>query len=101
LEEILLIAKDVGLDVNIETYQIFEEKAKELGLVDELGSKDEVIAYIEGKEGIKADVVKYKKEETLLDVLSKVLSKQSFFAGKGIGSALLDKKIASTVSIST
>src|SRR3990167_3268984 len=30
LEEILLIAKDVGLDVNIETYQIFEEKAKEL-----------------------------------------------------------------------
>ena len=76
-------------------------QAKELGLVDELGSKDEVIAYIEGKEGIKADVVKYKKEETLLDVLSKVLSKQSFFAGKGIGSALLDKKIASTVSIST
>ena len=32
MEEILLIAKDVGLDVNIETYQIFEEKAKELGL---------------------------------------------------------------------
>ncbi|HCJ84902.1 MAG TPA: hypothetical protein DHV41_05970 [Parachlamydiales bacterium] len=30
MEEILLIAKDVGLDVNIETYQIFEEKAKEL-----------------------------------------------------------------------
>ena len=76
-------------------------QAKELGLVDELGSKDEVIAYIERNVGIKADVVEYKKEETLLDVLSKVLSKQSFFAGKGIGSALLDKKIASTISIST
>lgn len=76
-------------------------QAKDLGLVDEMGGKDEVIAYIERKEGIKADVVEYKKEETLFDVLSKVLSRQSFFAGKGIGSALLDRKIASTVSIST
>ncbi len=30
LEEILLIAKDVGLQVNIDAYQILEEKAKEL-----------------------------------------------------------------------
>jgi alanyl-tRNA synthetase len=30
LEEVLLIAKDAGLEVNIETFQILEEKAKEL-----------------------------------------------------------------------
>ena len=76
-------------------------QAKELGLVDELGSKDEVISYIEKKEKIKAEVVEYKKEKTLLDVLSRVLSKQSFFIGKGIGSSLLGKKDVSTVSIKT
>lgn len=30
LEEILLIAKDTGLEVNLETYQLLEEQAKEL-----------------------------------------------------------------------
>ena len=76
-------------------------QAKELGLVDELGSKDEAIAYIEGKEKIKAEIVEYKKEEGLLDILGDVMGKQSFFVGKGIGSSLLDRKIASTISIST
>lgn len=66
-------------------------QAKELGLVDELGGKDEVIGYIEKKEGIKAEVVEYKKEKTLFDVLSKVLSQQSFSIGRGIGSSLFDK----------
>ena len=76
-------------------------QAKELGLVDELGSKDEVISYIEKKEKIKVEVVEYKKEKTLLDVLSSVLSKQSFFIGKGIGSALFDRKSISSASITT
>lgn len=75
-------------------------QAKELGLVDELGGKDDAIRYIEKKEGIKADIVEYKKEKTILDVLSKVLSKQSFFVGQGIGSALLDKR-TSSISITT
>ncbi len=76
-------------------------QAKELGLVDELGGKDEVIAYIEKKERIKADVVEYEKEKTIFDILSKVLSKQSFFVGKGIGSSLFDRKDVSTISITT
>lgn len=76
-------------------------QAKELGLVDELGGKDEVIGYIEKKEGIKAEIVEYKKEKTLLDVLSKVMSRQSFFVGKGIGSSLLDRGAAAGVSITT
>jgi len=76
-------------------------QAKELGLVDQIGGKEEVIAYIEKKEGIKAEVVEYKKETGLLDVLSKVLSRQSFFVGQGIGSSLFDKRVVSTVSIRT
>ena len=76
-------------------------QAKELGLVDELGSKDEVINYIGKKQGIKAELVEYKKEKTLFDVLSKVAAHQSFFVGKGIGSAMLDRKAASAVSITT
>lgn len=74
-------------------------QAKELGLVDELGGKDEVIRYIEKKESIKVEIVEYKKEKTLLDLLSKVLSKQSFFVGRGIGSALFGN--AATFSITT
>ena len=76
-------------------------QAKELGLVDELGGKDEVVSYIEKKEGIKADIVEYKKEKSLFDVLSKVLSRQSFFVGKGIGSAFFDKRAGSSISITT
>ncbi|MEK6983449.1 MAG: signal peptide peptidase SppA [Nanoarchaeota archaeon] len=76
-------------------------QAKELGLIDELGGFDETIAYIEKKEKITAEIAEYKKEKTLLDVLSKVLSKQSFFVGKGIGSSLFDRKIQSSITITT
>ena len=76
-------------------------QAKELGLVDELGGKEEVINYIERKEGITAELVEYKKEKTLFEVLSQVMSKQSFFVGKGIGSSLFDTRAVSTVSITT
>ena len=71
-------------------------QAKELGLVDELGGKDEVIEYIEKKEGIKVDIVEYKKEKGLLDILSNVLSKQSFFVGKGIGSSIFEKTLTAS-----
>ena len=74
-------------------------QAKELGLIDEIGGKDEVVRYIEKKEEIKAELVDYKKEKTLLDLLSEVLGRQSFFVGKGIGSSLLDGKMASNFEI--
>ena len=76
-------------------------QAKELGLVDEIGSKDEVVKYIEKKDGIEAEVIEYKKEKTLFEILSEVFSRQSFFVGRGIGSAFLDKKAAASISITT
>lgn len=76
-------------------------QAKDLGLVDELGGKDEVIRYVEKKDGITAELVEYKTEKTLLELLSEVLGKQSFFVGRGIGSSLFDQKDVSTISITT
>ena len=74
-------------------------EAKELGLVDELGGKDEAIKYIESKENIKAELVEYEKEKGFLEALSGVMNENSFFVGKGIGSALFQSK--STVTITT
>ena len=68
-------------------------QAKELGLVDELGGRDEAIRYIEQKEGITAEIVEYKTEKGLLELLSDVISKQSFFIGKGIGSSFFENKV--------
>ena len=76
-------------------------QAKDFGLVDELGGKEDAIRYIEKKEGITAEIVEYKKSASLFEILSKVMSRQSFFVGKGIGSSLLDKKVSSSVSIIT
>ncbi|MEK6967182.1 MAG: hypothetical protein AABX51_00970, partial [Nanoarchaeota archaeon] len=76
-------------------------QAKDYGLVDELGGKAEVISYIEKKESITADVVEYKKHRGLIDVLGDALSQSSFYVGKGIGSAFVDKSVSSTVSINT
>ena len=72
-------------------------EAKELGLIDEVGGKDEAIRYIEAKENIEAEVVEYEKEKGFLEVLSGVMNENSFFAGKGIGSSLFQSK--STVTI--
>ncbi len=76
-------------------------QAKDNGLVDELGGKDEVINYIEKKEGIIADVVEYKKESGFFDLFSSELSKSSFFVGKGIGSSLLESRASNSISITT
>lgn len=77
-------------------------EAKELGLVDELGSKDEVINYVEAKIGEKAELVEYKKEKGFFGSLGEVMSESSFFIGRGIGNSLFAKsKLADSLSIST
>ena len=76
-------------------------EAKELGLVDVLGSKDEVIKIIEDNINETVKIVEYKKEKTLFDVFSRVFSEQSFFVGKGIGDAILNKRLSNEVTITT
>jgi len=77
-------------------------EAKDLGLVDELGGRDEVIAYVEEQIGEDADFVTYEKKKGFFESLSKIFNENSFYIGKGIGNSLFTKaKLADTVSIST
>ena len=77
-------------------------EAKDLGLVDELGSEDEVINYIEKQIGEKAYIVEYKQAKGFLSSLSQVMSEKFFYIGKGIGNSFFTKaKLANSVSILT
>lgn len=74
------------------TGQFFIGKdAKDLGLVDELGSRDEVIAYVESQIGEEADFVMYTTNKGLLAALSGVMDEKFFFIGRGIGSAFFSE----------
>src|SRR3989338_5267196 len=66
-------------------------EAFELGLVDELGSSDEVKKYVEKQICQEPDFVKYKTEKGFLAALSGIMKEKSFFVGKGIGSAFFSK----------
>ncbi len=77
-------------------------EAKDLGLVDELGGREEVINYIEKQIGEDVDIVEYKREKGFFAALSGVLKENSFYIGKGIGNAFFTKaKLADIISIST
>ena len=76
------------------------DEAKDLGLVDELGSRDEVISYLEKKLGQKVEFVKYKKPTGFFAALSQAMDEKSFFVGKGIGSTLF-AQTEKPVTIST
>ena len=77
-------------------------EAKELGLVDELGGREEVIAYVEEKIGEEADFVNSEAEKGLFESLGKIFNENSFYIGKGIGNSLFTKaKLKDSVSIST
>ncbi len=67
-------------------------EAQRLGLVDELGSKDEVIAYIEKQEDIKVEIVKYKTSTDFWELFGAAMGEQSFNIGQGIGDALTREK---------
>ena len=76
--------------------------AKKLGLVDELGGRDEVIAYVEDQIGEDADFVKYETSKGFFESLSKLFNENFFYIGKGIGNSLFTKaKLADSISIST
>jgi len=66
-------------------------QAKDLGLVDQVGSKDEVEDYL--KELLNAteiNYVQYLKPPGFLEALTGVLSKGFFYMGKGIASGLVE-----------
>ncbi len=67
------------------------KEAKDLGLVDELGTKEEAINYIEKQLEIKANIREYKREIGLFDLLFSMQSQRSYLFGKGMGASLIDR----------
>jgi len=65
------------------------EEAKELGMVDVLGNKDDAVKLIEKELNITAKPVEYREKRRLIDVLSELFSTQSYRVGQGIGSSLV------------
>lgn len=76
-------------------------EAHTLGLVDELGGKDEVVAYVEQVENIQVDFVDYKPKKGLSELFGSVIGEQSFHVGEGIGHALTSQKPVSQLNILT
>lgn len=76
-------------------------EAKELGLIDVLGNKDDAVKIIEDKFNITADLVEYKEKKTFMDIISDVFSRQSFRVGQGIGSSLFRESLVNDLSIYT
>lgn len=64
-------------------------EAKELGLVDELGGKEEAINKVKELAGIKeASIVTYQKRSSIFDLFSNTIAYSSFYIGKGISYGL-------------
>ncbi len=76
-------------------------RAKELGLIDELGGSDEVKEYLEEKLNASVSFIKYEEKQSFLSMLSAATSGLFFYMGKGIGSALLDKQMSNKVDVWT
>lgn len=64
-------------------------QAKELGLVDDFGGKQEAIEYVEQAENITASVVEYKKKVTFWSLLAGTQSNKGYSIGRGIGDSII------------
>ena len=63
-------------------------EALQLGLIDEIGGKDEAQRFIEKQLNASVSLVEYKKHKSFLDAFSKTLDEKFFYVGKGIGASL-------------
>lgn len=73
-------------------------QAKELGLIDALGNKDDAVKYIEQKLDIKAELYEFEPSKTIFE---EALGISSYHAGRGIGTTLLSTANTDSVEITT
>ena len=64
------------------------EEAQKFGLIDELGSKDDAVSYIEKKLNITAKLAEVKSKKGLLDSFSAKFEEYFYAMGNGIGSSM-------------
>lgn len=76
--------------------------AKDLGLVDVLGDKNDVDKILHDKLNETPVYVRYEHKKTFFDRLASAMAEQSFYVGKGIGSSLIEASLKSDqVSVRT
>lgn len=100
-EFISTVAANRNLDVdyvrNLSTGFVFLGKdAYELKLVDELGSMDDALTYLEEDLNITAETKTLRKEKTLADVLAELASEPFYQMGRGMSSKLPASEISFT-----
>ncbi len=67
-------------------FVILGQKAKEVGLIDEIGNKKVALKYLETKLKIKAKPVEYSKPKGFMQILSGASAQSFFNIGRGFGS---------------
>jgi protease-4 len=64
-------------------------KAIELGLVDAIGGKNEVEAYLEQELNVTVELFEWERKKSILDLLSQLSGGNSYQVGRGIGDSLV------------
>ncbi|MBS3109080.1 signal peptide peptidase SppA [Candidatus Woesearchaeota archaeon] len=77
------------------------EEALELGLIDEIGNKDDAVKYIEQEINASAKLVQYEERRGLFNSIIDTMSHQSFYVGQGIGSVISRPGIEESINIRT
>ncbi|MFH1642300.1 MAG: signal peptide peptidase SppA [Nanoarchaeota archaeon] len=84
----------------IETARLFLGiEAKEVGLIDEFGSRDEVIKYLKKELNTTITLQELTQKQSFFEMLGEVLNEKSFFIGQGIGNSLINAKPTNSLSI--
>lgn len=81
---------DVKIIANGEMFLGVE--AKDIKLIDSLGSEKEALYYVESKINEKPVVKKLSKDKSFFEKLMNALNKNSFYIGQGIGDRIINKK---------
>lgn len=69
------------------------DEAKQLGLIDQVGSEEDAVIYIERREGITVKAYSYEARNGLLSLYG-MQNQFAFWLGKGIGSSLAEKSFS-------
>jgi protease-4 len=73
-------------------------QAKELGLIDAIGNKEDAIKYIENKLNITAETYEFKPSKSIFE---EVLGVSSYNIGRGVGTSLTQASVENSLKITT
>ncbi len=77
------------------------EEAKQVGLIDEIGNREDAIKFIENKLNITAEIAEIKTRQGIFDSFADGMSKNFFYIGKGIGDSMTQTAAISKIEFIT